>query len=66
MKEVKIVVTVGKDGGTVIEAQGFKDAECLKETKELEEALGKVEGRTKKAEASVPPVGDKTKVKVGC
>ena len=65
MKEVQIIVTVGPDGKPEIEAQGFKDGACLKETKSLEEALGKVEGRTKKAEASIPPVQDKSKVKVG-
>lgn len=62
MKEVQILVDVSSTGDTTIEARGFADAACLKETQSLEEALGKVNGRTKKAEASIPHIADKTTV----
>lgn len=60
----KIIVTVSKKGEVKIEAQNFADNACLKATKSLEEALGKVQSRTKKPEASVPQaaVGSTTKV----
>lgn len=45
-----IIVTIDKNGGTQIEAQGFTGDACLKETKSLEEALGKVEDRELKKE----------------
>lgn len=62
--EKKIIVTIGADGGTEIEAQGFPDGQCLKETKALEEALGTVTERTKKPEAFVAEKSG-TKQKLG-
>lgn len=51
--EKKIVLTFDKKGEMTIDAQGFPDGTCLKETASLEEALGKVTDRTKKAEAFI-------------
>jgi len=53
--EKKIVITVGTDGGLNIDGQGFPDGTCLKETADLEAALGKVTDRTKKPEAFITP-----------
>lgn len=47
MKE--IIITFEANGDTKIEAFGFTGTECLKATKSLEEALGKVGDRTMKA-----------------
>jgi len=49
-----ITVTIDKQGGTKIEAAGFTGNSCLKETEDLEEALGKVSDRHMTAEASKP------------
>lgn len=61
----EIVIDIDPDGGTHIEAKGFSDGGCLKETKALEEALGVVDGRTKKAEAFVPEKVKTGNVKLG-
>lgn len=53
--EKKIVMTIGTDGETSIEGFGFPDGTCLKETADIEEALGKVVDRTKKPEAFITP-----------
>ena len=45
----KIVITFDSQGGSTMEAFGFSGGECLKATKSLEEALGKVGNRTMKA-----------------
>src|SRR5947209_8397359 len=50
---------------TKIEAIGFQNNACLKETKELEEALGKVEKRELKAEARIPEQQAGITTKVG-
>jgi hypothetical protein len=47
----KLVITFETDGNNTIEAFGFTGGECLKATKSLEEALGKVGSRTMKSEA---------------
>jgi hypothetical protein len=65
MQEVKILVTVDKNGGTKIEAQGFKNNACLRETKDLEEALGKVEKRDLKVEGRIPETRAELTNKVG-
>lgn len=65
MQEVKIHVTVSPEGETKIEAIGFKNAACLKETKELEEALGKIEKRDLKAEGRVPETTTGLSSKIG-
>jgi len=44
----KIVITFHK-GQSSIEAFGFTGGECLKATKSIEEALGKVDKRTMKS-----------------
>ena len=46
-KEQKIIVTAFPNGTSKIEAVGFTDGACLKETKSLEEALGKVTSQSK-------------------
>lgn len=51
--EKMITVDVDKKGGSKIEAHGFSDSTCLKATKSIEEALGAVQERGLKPEASV-------------
>lgn len=58
----KIVVTIDKQGGTSIDMEGFKGKDCLKETLELEEALGKKTDKRKMKTDKALTVGDKTKV----
>jgi hypothetical protein len=58
----KIIVTANPDGSSKIEAQGFPDGSCLKETESLEQALGKVQGRELKAEAHKAAVGQTLKI----
>lgn len=51
MQLKEIVVTIGKDGSTSVEpTKGFKGDLCLKETADLEAALGKTEKRDPKPE----------------
>lgn len=65
--EQVIEITIGSDGGVKIEpVKGFKDGSCMKETEELEKALGgNITNRVKKAEAYVPPQVAKSTAKVG-
>jgi hypothetical protein len=65
MHEVKIAVTVSPTGDTKIEAIGFKNDACLKETKSLEDALGKVEKRDLKAEGRIPEAQAGLTTKIG-
>lgn len=44
----KIVVTFDKKGGSKVEAFGFTGGACLAATKDIEEAIGKAEGRKMK------------------
>jgi hypothetical protein len=61
-----IIVEIDPKGGSKIEAQGFTNASCLKETESLEEALGKVSDRKMKAEGLKPvTVTDTAKVGSG-
>ncbi len=46
MKEM--IVDIDKDGNIIIEMNGAKGNECLKETKDLEDKLGEVTKRDKK------------------
>lgn len=47
MKEIKI--TINNDASLTVEpTKGFSGKECLAETKDLEEALGKLKSRTMK------------------
>jgi uncharacterized Fe-S cluster-containing protein len=62
MKETQIVVNISTEGEVEIEASGFSDSKCLAETADLEKALGRVSGRTKKNHATAPVL---TGVKVG-
>lgn len=48
MKTIRIEIS--PDGEVVIEAVGFKGADCLKATKAYEEALGPVKRRMKRPE----------------
>jgi hypothetical protein len=48
----QITVIIDKQGGSTIEASGFTGDSCLKATRSLEEALGKVSDREMKPEAN--------------
>lgn len=65
--EQVIEITIGSGGDVKIEpVKGFKDGSCMKETEELERALGgNITNRVKKAEAFVPPAVQKSTAKVG-
>ena len=45
-----IEIIIAPTGETTIDAVGFKGADCEKATKFLEEALGIIGGRTRKAD----------------
>lgn len=45
-----IQVEIDEQGAVVIDAKGFKGADCEKATRFIEEALGKVKKKTKKPE----------------
>lgn len=45
-----IHVEIDEQGAVVIDAKGFKGADCEKATRFIEEALGKVTKKTKKPE----------------
>jgi len=45
-----IEIIIGPTGEITIDAVGFKGADCQKATKFLEEALGVIGGRTRKAD----------------
>ena len=60
----KLVVEIDENGNTKLEAFGFPDGTCLRETKTLEDALGKVTTREKKPEALLVTAGT-GKVNVG-
>lgn len=49
-EKTELVVTIGKDGVVRIKTHGLKGQACLAETKDLEEALGRVKGREKTSE----------------
>ena len=58
-----ITVIIDKQGNPTIEASGFTGDACLKETKGIEEALGKLSDRSLKPEAmKTTTIADKTKV----
>lgn len=59
-----IEVTVSKKGEVKFEVKGMQGAGCLKATKTLEEAMGKVSKRVAKAEMSQMPDLKET-VKIG-
>lgn len=46
----KITVTIGRDGSTKVEADGYSGGECLEATKAIEAALGEVDERETKPE----------------
>ena len=50
MTSKHVIVEIDLDGNIVVDAIGFKGAECEKATKAIEEALGVKTGETKKAE----------------
>lgn len=52
MKETKIDVKILKNGEVKIEASGFTDSTCLKETLALQDSLGVTTKQTKKTEAA--------------
>ena len=45
-----MIVDIDKDGNIVIEVNGIKGSDCIKETKDLEDKLGEVTKRDKKPE----------------
>lgn len=51
----EIIVTVGADGSTKIETRGFKGADCLKATADLERKLGVTTGDVKTREFTERP-----------
>lgn len=57
-----ITVIIDKDGNPSIEVDGFSDAQCLKETQAIEEALGKPSSRKMKNNLKPVKIGDKTKI----
>lgn len=63
LKEIKI--TVNKDATLVVEpTKGFSGKECLAETKDLEEALGKLKSRDmKKDDGGGLEIGDKAVIR---
>lgn len=63
-KLVTIEVTIDpkNPGDPLIEGKNFADNICLKETENLEQALGKVVNRTKKAEGLKNPAQQKLTV----
>lgn len=61
--EKSIEVTVSPNGEVKIEAKGYDDGGCLKATKSVEEAMGKLKKRTAKPEmAKVPDLKEKVKI----
>jgi hypothetical protein len=46
----KIVVVFDDEGNANVEAFGFTDGQCRKETKEIEEAIGSVQSRKVKGD----------------
>ena len=50
MTSKHIIVEIDLDGNIVVDAVGFKGAECEKATKAIEDALGMKTGGTKKPE----------------
>lgn len=57
-----ITVIIDKAGETKIEMDGFSGTECLKESKTLEDALGKAEKRTMKDGSKPVTIADQTKI----
>lgn len=57
-----ITVTIDPKGELLINAEGFTGDACLKETKSIEEALGKVGSRILKPEAKEIISTEKAKV----
>ena len=50
----RILIDFSPDGTSTVEAFGFQGAECLKATKSIEEALGKVSSSKPKPEMKIP------------
>ena len=62
-KLVEVIVNCALGGKTKVEVKGMSGNACLKETQDLEEALGKVSSRKMTPEGSTTPiVKDTTKV----
>lgn len=59
---MKILVTIKPDGDTKIEVEDAVGDECLKATKSIEEALGKVSKREHKDTGTKSEIGEKVKV----
>lgn len=58
----QIIIDCLPGGKSTIDVKGFKDGGCLKETADIEAALGKVEEREKKPEAYIAPAAQKLTV----
>lgn len=50
MPKKTITITIDADGAVTVEAHGYNGHGCTEATKAVEEALGVVSNRTKKAE----------------
>jgi hypothetical protein len=61
--KTELEVTIGADGVVRIVTHGLKGQACLAETKELEEALGKVKTREKTREFYLDETRARTGVK---
>lgn len=61
----QIVITIGPDGATSFDAQGFKGSSCEKATEQLELVLGGESKRKKKPEYHMPPAINSGSVKGG-
>lgn len=60
----EIIVTV-RGGNATVETKGFEGAECLAETADLEQALGKVTATTHTPEMRKMPAASKASTKGG-
>jgi len=64
MTNKTIEVIIDLEGNAEVEASGFSDGACLKETEALEDALGVVTGRKRKNYTGAA-VGTPAKTKIG-
>lgn len=49
----EIIIDIDETGNVKVEGKGFRDGDCLKLTKDIEDALGTIEKRSLKPEARV-------------
>ena len=61
----EIIVTVDNHGKIKVETSGFSGPSCMEEAKELEEALGVIEGVTKTREYLQQPAEERNRNRLG-